>query len=192
MADDLVPYVAEPEIVGDQPAGFVRVLVLANVFTMERYERQVPEGQTLEQIVASLGLAAWKTAMVAIDGTESDPRYWKFTRPKSGHVVTVRAIPRGSGGSGDKGWIQIAAGVLLIIVGIVLAVGSYGSLSAFGVPLIVAGVGMVVGGALTLIFPPPSLPKLKAGSGSDAPVFSITGTRNQINPYGAMPRRIGR
>jgi hypothetical protein len=54
------------------------------------------------------------------------------------------------------------------------------------------GVGLLASGAITLIFPPPSLPKLKSGTGGDEPVFSITGSRNQVNKYGAITRVYGR
>jgi predicted phage tail protein len=107
-------------------------------------------------------------------------------------LVTVRAIPRGGGGDGSKGWVGLVAGIVLIIVGVVLAVATWGSLSPFAVPLITAGIGLALGGAYSLLFPPPSLPKLKAGSGADAPVYSITGTRNSLNPYGVIPAILGR
>ena len=200
MSDDLVPIVHEPEIVGLEPAGFVRVLVLRNVFTLDRYETRVPEGATLGEIVRGLGLPGWQSALVSIDG-EAIPHkvgktnWWDLVRPKAGHVVTVRAIPRGGGGSGNKGWIQVAAGVVLIAIGIILIATSpttAGLGAVIGVGLITMGVGLAASGALTLIFPPPGPQKLKGGSGADAPVFSLTGTRNIADPYGAITRPFGR
>jgi hypothetical protein len=197
MSDDLAPIVHEAQLVDESPVGYVRVLVLANVFSLERFERRIPEGQTLGEIVRGLGLPGWQSALVAIDG-EAIPRqvgrtvWWDLVRPKAGHVVTVRAIPRGGGGGGDKAWIGIAAGVLLVAIGVVLAIATWGALSPFAVPLIVMGVGLIAGGVITLVFPPPGAPKLKSGSGSDAPVFSLTGTRNIADPYGAITRVFGR
>jgi len=189
QTDALAPRVLEPEIVDRAVAGKVRVLALTNAFTMAREERYIPEGATLADIVRGLELADWKGALVAIDGDPVPPSWWAMVRPKAGHLVTIRAIPRGGGGgdSSTKGWIQIVAGVILVIVGILLSPYTAG-LSLYLVPL---GIGLALSGALTLIFPPPSLPKLKAGSGSDAPVFSITGSRNVANPYGVIPRPYG-
>jgi sulfur carrier protein ThiS len=201
MSDDdgaLVPYVPEAEIVDDAPAGFVRVLVLRNVFTLDRFERRIPEGQTLAEIVRGLGLPGWQSALVAIDGEAIPHRigstdWWALVRPKAGHVVTVRAIPRG--GNENKGWIQVAAGVVLIAIGIILIATSpttAGLGAVIGVGLITMGVGLAASGALTLIFPPPGPQKLKSGSGNDAPVFSLTGTRNIADPHGAITRPFGR
>jgi sulfur carrier protein ThiS len=192
--DDLTPYVAEPEIVDREPAGHVRVLALKNPFNpmASRVDQQMPEGSTLGDIIRSLGLAD-QHPLVSIDGSPVPLEWWDRVRPRAGHVVVVRAIPRGGGGGGgNKGWIQIIAGVILIIVGIVLAVGTWGAATPFGIPLIIMGIGLVAGGAIALLMPPPSLPKLKSGSGGDSPVFSITGSRNTANPYGAVPKVYGR
>jgi len=67
-----------------------------------------------------------------------------------------------------------------------------GPFAVFAPYIITMGVGLALSGAIQLLFPPPTLPKLKSGSGSDAPVFSITGSRNVANPWGAPPSKIGR
>jgi hypothetical protein len=182
----LAPRVLEGEIVDREVAGAIRVLALKNPFTPGRVESHVPEGSTLLDIVTGLELEDWKGALVAIDGLPVEQKWWASVRPKAEHLVTVRAIPRGGGGSGDKGWIQLAAAVVLIVVGIILWA------TPFGVPLIILGIGMAISGALTLLLPPPTLPKLKSGSATDQPVYSITGSRNVANPWGAPPSKIGR
>jgi predicted phage tail protein len=106
------------------------------------------------------------------------------------YIVTIQSVPRGGEGSSDKSWIQIAAGVILVVVGIILAFTVWGA--AFSPYLITAGIGLALSGALTLIFPPASLPKLKSGSGSDQPLYAITGSRNTANPWGALPSKISR
>jgi Putative phage tail protein len=189
MSDALATLALEPEV-DAQPSRRVRVLALLSPFSMARAERYVAEGTTLLDIVTSLELESWKDAMVAIDGRPVEPRWWRNTCPKPDHLVTVRAIPRGGGSSSDKGWIQIAAGVVLIAVGIILAFTVWGAPIA---PYLIAmGAGLVISGAVTLIFPPPSVPKLSSGAADDAPVFSITGSRNNLNPYGVIPRVYGR
>jgi hypothetical protein len=193
---DLIPFTHEPEIVGEQPAGFARVLALTNPFTMEREDRLVPAGATLQEIVDGLALRSWKSARVELDGVEIPIDEWATTRTRKDSIVVARAIPRQSGGGGNKGWIGIVLGVVLIIVGIILAFTPVGAgspfLTSLGVGLIVGGIGYAISGVLALVLPPPQLDKLKSGAGNDAPVFSITGARNQLNPYGVVPRILGR
>jgi hypothetical protein len=188
MTTDIARRVVEPELV-DEPSGKIRVLVLDNPFTLDRRDLTIDAGDTVEAIIRNLGLASWKDAMVAIDGAPVRSEWWARVRPRSGHVMTVRAIPRGQGDSGTKGWTQILAGVVLIIVGILLLDTPLAALSPY---LISAGIGLAISGAITLIFPPPQLPKLKDRSSSDQPVFSITGSRNIANPWGVVPRVFGR
>lgn len=64
-------------------------------------------------------------------------------------------IPTIKGSSSGGG--KIIAGVILVIVGAVLAVGSYGSLSALGVPMITAGIGLILGGVVQLMTPVPKI-----------------------------------
>ena len=174
----------------DEPAGRVRVLVLHNPFTLERSTTWVAEGATLSVLLQGLGLRDWQSALVAIDGHMIPRQWWSRVRPRAEHLVTVRVVPRGGGDSGTKGWIQIAAGVVLIVVGIILACTLWGA--PFAPYVITMGVGLLLSGAMTLIFPPPTLPKLKDTSSNDQPVFSITGSRNVANPYGAVTRVYGR
>lgn len=190
----LAPILLEPELIADQPAGHVRVLALTNPFTLAREDRRVPEGSTLADILRSLALPDWQSALVAIDGEPVPAEWWEHVRPRAGHLVTVRVIPRGSsGGSSDKGWIGIIAGIVLIIVGIVVGIlaGWTGIGAVVAGALISAGIGLVISGAATLLFPPPQLPKMKELAG-DQPVFAITGSRNVANPWGAVPRVFGR
>jgi hypothetical protein len=190
MTTDIVRRVLEGELV-DEPAGRVRVLALLSPFTLDRRDFRVPAGQTLDDIVRGLQLPSWKDAMVAIDGRPVKPECWAYTRPHADHLVTIRAIPRGGGGdSSNKGWIQTLAGVVLIVVGILLAFTTWGA--AFAPYVITAGIGLAISGILTLVMPPPQIPKLKDRSGTDQPVFSITGSRNTANPWGSVPRPFGR
>src|SRR5262249_30201720 len=55
------------------------------------------------------------------------------------------------------------------------------------------GVSMLISGVVSLLIPPPSMPRLSAGDGAgqQLPVFSITGSRNQANLYGPIPLILG-
>ena len=176
---DLARIVHEGELVGGQPAGFVRVLTLHNVFTLQRTETRVAEGLTLGDILRGLALPHWQSALVAIDGDVVPPKWWDLVRPKAGHIVTVRCIPRGGGDSGNKGWIQITAGVLTLQYGV----------GGYFITLGIAGRRKDQRGGAAQH---EAVPKLKSGSGGDQPVYSITGSRNVANPYGPIPKVYGR
>jgi hypothetical protein len=182
MSSALATYVHEAEIV-DQ----VRVLALLNPFTMQRVELYLDEGLTVGEMVRAAGMWDWTGAVVHLDGALVPESLWERVRPYAGHLVTIRAVPRGGGGSGNKAWITVAIGVVVLIVGIVLAVFGFG----VGTPLIVAGIGIILGGVMQMVMPPPQVHKLKDAT-ADKPIFSITGSRNAVNPYGAVPRVYGK
>lgn len=187
---ELAVRVVEAELLEDEGlVGQVRVRTLPNPFSLECRDFTVPEGTTLEAIVDRAELAEWTGAYVLLDGDMVPRGWWKHVRPRAGHLVTVRALPAG-GDNGLKGALQIVAGVILIIVGALAS----GFLQPYGPGLIVAGIGLILGGLVTLLTPPPQLPRVKefAGGTMDAPVFSITGARNQANPYGPVAMILGR
>src|SRR5262249_16852789 len=93
----------EPEIIDRQVPGSFRVLALLNPFSLERIDRSMPEGRTLQQVVDELGITDWRSARICIDGipaTRED--MWSRIRPKAGSVVTIRCVPQGTGGGGNK------------------------------------------------------------------------------------------
>lgn len=63
---------------------------------------------------------------------------------------TYHIIPVIAGSGGDIRWVNIIIGAVLIIIGVVLCLMPGGQ--AVGVPLIVGGAGMVIGGAIGLIW----------------------------------------
>src|SRR5262245_59416842 len=99
-------YVHEAELVGELPAGFADVLVLRSPFTFARTSHRVAHGLTLEEILADVGLEDWKGALISVDGHAVPPEWWPRVRPRSGHLVVIRAIPRG-GGDNNKGFLGI-------------------------------------------------------------------------------------
>jgi Putative phage tail protein len=186
--------IATRELEAELVDGKVRVLCLENLFTLTRRDFEVDEGQTLGEIVRALNLPYWGDALVSLDGDPIERKWWDRVRPKKDHIVTIRAIPRGGGGGGgNKGWIQLMAGIVLMVVAIVLiwVYGTGAAIFPYALSMLTAGIGMSVSGIITLVLPPPQLPKLKDRSHSDQPVFSITGSRNQANPWGAVPQPYG-
>ena len=67
---------------------------------------------------------------------------------------TIHIVPRVMGAGGDTfAWLQVVAGAALVVIGAGLTPFTAGSSSA----LIAAGVGLMVGGAASLLMPTPDL-----------------------------------
>lgn len=66
----------------------------------------------------------------------------------------IHVVPRiiGSGGK-NGGWLQVVAGAILVAVGYF----TFGATSAYGVALMGAGLGVMMGGVSTLLMPTPNM-----------------------------------
>ena len=65
---------------------------------------------------------------------------------------TIHVVPKVMGSGGDGGWLQVIGGALLVATGFVLAASTG---SSWG--LISAGVGLMIGGAASLLMPTPEI-----------------------------------
>lgn len=93
-------------------------------------------------------------------------------------------------GSGAVG--RIIVGVVLVIVGIVLAVGSFGVLSAFGVPLIITGISFIAGGVIELLTPTPKVGNYGGLQQTDRKEsFLYNGAVNNVEQGVPVPRIYG-
>lgn len=99
------------------------------------------------------------------------------------HIMPIAA---GAGGKG--GILMTVLGAVLIVVGIVLTVGSYGTLSEFGVPMIMTGVGMMAGGISMMLTPVPEMPKSER---EDTPSYLFNGALNIDEPGVTVPVAYG-
>lgn len=97
-------------------------------------------------------------------------------------------VPLAAGAGGKGGIMQMVLGAILIVVGIVLTVGSYGTLSEFGVPMIMAGAGMMIGGLVTMLTPVPKIPK---SNKDDSSSFLFNGAANADEPGTTIPVAYG-
>lgn len=86
---------------------------------------------------------------VTVGGEQISEDFLVF--PNQGRTITITPVVRGSANS--KGWIQIVAGAVLIIAGIVLAGTPLGVASPY---LISAGISLVIGGVAQLLSPTPT------------------------------------
>jgi hypothetical protein len=106
-------------------------------------------GQTIAELLAGVGIPSWAEPRVYVNGDLVYPEFFHVVRPKRGAHVLVRVVPRGGY---NKNVGNIVTGILLIINGTVASGFGYWGI---GVPLIGAGVGLILTGVNNLIIPAP-------------------------------------
>lgn len=130
------------------------------------------------------------------------PQWWGRIRLKQGELLRVEVIPRGGGGSG-KMILRIVAVIAIAVFAYVAAPFIVGGLvsggflaagaSTLATGIIAAGITLVGTLALNALIPIKGPDSRGLGNNSaDAPVFGLTGTQNQANPFGVIPQVLGR
>ncbi len=183
-----------------EPVTHVPMIVCPRPFTMEgRQTKRMRPGLSIAEMMAEFDLNPDTIpARVFLDDCLIDRAYWHRVKPKANHVVSVRVIPEGGDGQG-KDVLRIVAmiGVVALAIAAPYIAGALGStlLSAgIGASLLTAGVGIVGSLAVGALIPPPTpnIPQLGGANIDQSPSLSITGTRNEMNLYGVVPRILGR
>ena len=169
------------------------------------------EGMTLKEILHNIQPQVFfhSYAEVFINGHKIDRDLWASVRPKKSTEVTIRFMPQGGGGGG-KNPLRIILSIALLAVAPYAAAGLSSAMAgaagginftnaALGFGLTTAGVSnAIVGIAGRLIInaiAPPSKPKSNFGGSAtarDNPALFITGARNQVTPFGTIPKVLGR
>lgn len=168
-------------------------------FSDAQIVRQVDAGGTLSEILDANGMADvvsghWLDARVEVGGVLVPVEYWQRVRPKGGVLVTVRVCPAG----GEGGNKDIMRAVLMI--GVMAAAMTIPGMQVFAAGAALAGWGAVAGAAVGImgalavnaLIPPPSDGGNNNSFVGVSRANSITGTRNQANPYGVVPQVFGR
>lgn len=164
------------------------IVARPHVLTGECVYAQVEAGQTLAQM---LGMDASEACQVSIGGHTVPRAMWGKVRPRAGQTIHVAAIPQG--GNGGKALRTIAMVVLVVVANV------YGG--AFGTAMGLTGstatavgsAAIMIGGSLLInaVIPPPTA---KTGASSSDPfsqLNSLTGTSNNLAPYGVIPCVVG-
>lgn len=171
----------------------VPVVVCPRPFTLDgRVIRRVPHGGTIADIMREFDLDPDRIpARVFLDDCLIEKAYWTRVRPKPNHSVSVRVIPMDSGGQ-SKDILRIVAmiGVLALAIFVPPALGLAGPMAAFAS----AGIGLIGSLAVSALIPPSqaNIPKLGNVNAERSPSYSISGARNEMNLYGAVPKVFGR
>ena len=207
----LLPSSGQPQPHAMTVTGHVTIVVCPHPFSTIKHIYHVPCQGSIVTCLLHIGchIRAGTAYHICLNGTPLDRDQWLTTFPAPNQLLTVRCLPQGGGGkSGGKGGLGfIIAGLAIVAAvftfGLSLAAGSAFALgaglvkgallkiaaSATAYSLLKAGIGLVAVGVLGLLSPhnapqPPSL----AVPGR---VSTLTGIRNQANPYGTIPRPMG-
>jgi hypothetical protein len=166
--------------------------LLPHPFSLERIERQVVEGQTIDEIMAAVGCKPGRAYFVLLNGIEVPPQMWTRVRPKAGSEVTIKAVPLGGGGGDSNKTLRTVLLVVIVIVALALTIAAPYLGPVWGIAALGAAAAISIGGALAInaLLPPKfNLPRER---GREEPGFSITGSRNVAAPGQAIPRVYGR
>lgn len=190
MSDVLI---ATPTLAPSQSA--ISVAARPHPFSTARIDLEVPVGLTCQAILEQAVPDAFARAhaAVAIDGVLVSPRMLPRVRPRAGRRVTITIVP----GDTDGGKNPFAM-VLMLAVVVAAAAVTYGVGSLFTTPWIGAAIGagagalVAAGGfmAINALIPPSSQKHSEQTAAKTSP--TIAGARNEIRPWGVIPRVLGR
>lgn len=176
----------------------VNVSVAPHPFSVERVTGRVAAGATVRDIVAGY-IPAWQQGYchVLIDGEAVPQDVWHRVRPKAGHLVTVRMVPMGGGGGKSplrtvlSLAIAAAAPALggAVLAGMGVAGGSFLSFAAS--QIVSRGIGLA-GNLLLNSIAPPGRQKQRGRMPKESQTLFIAGARNELIPFGRVPRVLGR
>lgn len=187
MSGELVPHI--PLTLARHPLEMARETLL------------LPAGGTIAEILLAAGLppqaVAEGTYHVRLrGGHDIPPAVWHRVRPKAGYLIEVRALPAGSG-FGNIARIVLQIGLVLVgaylggIYGASLGA-ALGTSAAVGTAIITTGVSLIGSLALNALIPPATPRFRDTVNEATSPTLSITGSRNQANPNGPIPKIYGR
>ena len=140
------------EVLDPEP---VHVTALTRPFNFERTRLDVTGQYTIRELLAQVGIRPGTPTLVYLNEVLVPERGYDLVRPKPGARVLVRVVPRGGNGQNIG---KIIAGVVLVIVGIILAVGGTATfgITALAAPYVIGlGVSLIVSGEVRMLIPAP-------------------------------------
>lgn len=165
-------------------------VIMPMMFRQERTIEQCNCGITIDDVLTRNELQNHTTS-VALNGLPIDKSFYKYLYPKKETSLTIRVVPQGGDGKNPL------ASLLTIAVGFAsFGVGSWAVSAGFSkiaAGLIQGAAGLAGRLLVSAIAPPPTqkLSNLTGEGGNASATYSITGVRNAINLFGAVPRIYG-
>ncbi len=204
-----------------EPKGTLQLIAKPHPFLCERLLEEIPVGWSVDEIVgetvhkAKIHPSLIQFLQVRINGVLVPYERWPQVRPKRGTEVIIHCVPQGGGGGGGGGKsplkivlsLALAAVASYAAFALAAEVGTIGGAAltaTVGGSTVLTSAGMVftgvVGGAISMVgnmllnslIPAPNNSGNNTASNSlSPPALSITGTANQSNPYGPVPKVYG-
>lgn len=89
---------------------------------------------------------------------------------------------------GSKDFAQLVLGVVLVIVGVLISVGTLGGGTPLGIALVIGGLGLIAGGIITLLSSPPKFSDFREIDGSTGRTsYLFNGPENTTKEGGPVP-----
>lgn len=181
-----------------QQKKMLSVTAAPHPFCTERITAQMPAGESIAAIIRAVMPEGLPAAYIAayLDGHFIPQENWHVTQPHAGTILTLRAVPRGGGGKNPLRTILSLALVAAspVIAGAVAgALGVTAQATILGINaarVITAGVNILGRLALNAIAPP-GQPRFGSGQ-KESPTLFLQGARNQVVPFGRVPKVLGR
>lgn len=176
-------------VTADRPRSDLPVLIQArpHILRDDVVTCEVGYGLSLEQMFGMLS----RNLEVLVGGFPVPREHWRFVRPKPGTEIVINALPAGGGG-GDGN--KVGRTLLMVVVAAVaIYTGNDIGLDTFAGAFAAAGIAALGSLAVNALLPPmmPENPSIAAQDPFNRKQ-ALTGTRNRYNPYGVVPRVLGR
>jgi hypothetical protein len=168
-------------------------------FAVERIDQHIVAGATVDDIMAMAQPDALlrRHAHVYLDGHYIPQEKWHRITPKPGTRLSVRMVPMGGGGGKNPLRTVLSMAVMIaspmLVSGLSAAMGGIGQMSLMGISgarLLTTGVNLLGRLALNAIAPPGR--SRFTPNAKESPTLFIQGARNQPNPFGRVPKVLGR
>lgn len=137
---------------------------------------------------------------VEVDNILIPKEKWKNYIVEDNSRINLVFLPLGSGGDGDKSTVATVLGAVVAVIASVASFGvagaAAGALGTVGANMAGAAVGAAVsiagGLAINALFPAQAAADTQNEIKVDKDTYTLTGGRNQINPYGTIPVVLGK
>lgn len=186
------------------PTQDVRLIVCPRPLstTRDRIEVAIPAGATVAEHLRAVGCDLDRlTALVSIDGKLIPRAEWEYAVPQAEQILAVQAIPAGGDDGGGKSIISIVAMIGLVVATWYIGGGGLAGLLPEALQMAgtvggwqAVGAAVLIGGSLAInaLIPPSRQLDDGMGAGAANPSYFLTGTKNQILPFGTLPQVLGR
>ncbi len=179
-------------------ASAVQVAVIPHPFSVERQRHAMPSGRSVEDIITALqgDPLLRRHAHVYLNGDYIPQDQWPHVHPKAGTQLTIRFVPMGGGGGKNPLRTVLSLATLaispMISATLTSALGVTAQTSFLGMSvgrLIGTGINLVSRLALNALAPPA---RSRFSGNKDSATLFLQGARNQISPFGRVPKVLGK